>query len=170
MNDSGPVLRDIHLPPASWWPLAPGWWLLALGLAAVAAGLTWWWWHRRRGHLLQSVMREMDAIEAAHAVDGDNARLADQASRLLRRIARRVEPAAAARGGDAWRAFLHRYAREPVTRKALDELADARFRAHPVLDAPVLVAALRTWCRAVLHGRAAPRSAAPAAKRRVATP
>ena len=30
------ALRDIHLPEAvSWWPLAPGWWVLA-GLVAVA--------------------------------------------------------------------------------------------------------------------------------------
>lgn len=169
MNASGPVLRDIHLPPASWWPLAPGWWLLALGLIFVAAAFALWWWLRQRGHLLHSVLREIDAMEMAHAADGDDIRLADQASRLLRRVARRVDPAAAAQGGEAWRAFLHDHAHDPATRKALDDLAEARFRAHPVLDAPALVTALRTWCRDVLRGRSVSRSGAPAATRGVAT-
>lgn len=44
-------LRDIALPAAvSWWPLAPGWWLL-LGLVllfALGVPLWLWWRHRRR--------------------------------------------------------------------------------------------------------------------------
>lgn len=169
MNASGPVLRDIHLPPAPWWPLAPGWWLLALGLVFVIAGFALWRWVWQRGHLLHSALREIEAIEAGYAANRDDAQLADQASRLLRRIARRVDPAAAAQSGEAWRAFLHHHAHDPDTRKALDDLADARFRAHPVLDAPALMAALRTWCRNGLRGRSGFRSGAPAATRGVAT-
>ena len=34
-------LRDLHLPDAiSWWPLAPGWWIV-LGLALIANFLKW---------------------------------------------------------------------------------------------------------------------------------
>ena len=43
---NAPELRDIHLPEASlWWPPGPGWWGLALLLAALAFGA---WWLRRR--------------------------------------------------------------------------------------------------------------------------
>lgn len=45
MNNTDPLaqLRDIHLPAeVSWWPLAPGWWILiVLGLALFAAGIYW---------------------------------------------------------------------------------------------------------------------------------
>ncbi|MEP6880575.1 MAG: DUF4381 domain-containing protein, partial [Dokdonella sp.] len=39
MNQPGPELRDIHLPAdPSWWPPAPGWWILA----AILLGVTIW--------------------------------------------------------------------------------------------------------------------------------
>lgn len=150
MNAEGPVLRDIHLPPAAWWPPAPGWWLLALFVVALAACVAWWLWQRARKGPLRAALREMDAIESAYAVNHDAMRLADACSRLLRRVARRVDPAAASRAGATWREFLHRHARDTATRRALDDLDDARFRADPSLDAPALFAALRTWCRAAL--------------------
>lgn len=147
MNDSGPVLRDIHLPPAGWWPPAPGWWLLLLAVIAFAVGVAWWWRRRARRRPLQSILREIDAIEAAHADRHDDACAAEDASRLLRRMARRIDPAAATQDGAAWRAFVHRYARDAATRQALDALMDVRFRALPVLDVPAVAAALRVWCR-----------------------
>lgn len=45
-------LRDIHLPkPISWWPLAPGWWILMaiiLILLAVSGFYSWRWWKKRQ--------------------------------------------------------------------------------------------------------------------------
>jgi hypothetical protein len=79
--------------------------------------------------------------------------MADACSRLLRRVARRIDPAAMSATGAAWRAFLHRHARDAVTRQALDDLDGARFRADPALDAPALYAALRSWCRVALRHR-----------------
>lgn len=147
---NGPLLRDIHLPPASWWPPAPGWWCVAgivvLGCLVLVLSIAW----RRRRSPLRAALHQIDMLEAAHAEDNDDARLADAASRLMRRIARRIEPVAATRSGAAWRAFVHRHAREAATREALDGLIDVRYRVHPSLDAPALLAALRAWCRQAL--------------------
>lgn len=151
---NGPVLRDIHLPAASWWPPAPGWWALLALLVVLAMGIAWWARRRARGGLLRAALREVDTLAAAHAVDGDDARLADGASRLLRRVALRVDPAAAAQDGAAWAAFVHAYARDDATRRTLDTLAVQRFRAQPALAAPALLQALRNWCRAALAVRA----------------
>ena len=148
---NGPVLRDIHLPPAHWWPPAPGWWMLAALLLLIAMGAAWGWRRRARGHLLRMAMREIDALEATHARDGDVTRMVEGASRLMRRIALRIEPGVASQTGEAWRAFVHRHARDAVTREALDGLIDVRFRANPVLNADASLCALRRWCRDALR-------------------
>lgn len=95
-------LRDIHQPPAPpWWPPAPGWWLLFALLLALAAVATWWWWRRRRHRA--EVARLFDARVRAAATPV--AQIA-AASELLRRAARRRDPAADRLQGDAWLRFL----------------------------------------------------------------
>ena len=150
---NGPVLRDIHLPPAHWWPPAPGWWLLAALLLLAAIGVAWWSRHMARGTPVRAALREIDALEAAHARDGNTTHLAEEASRLMRRVARRVAPDVAAQAGAAWDAFVWSHVPDETSRHALDALAGERFRAQPVLDAPALLAALRAWCRNALRAR-----------------
>lgn len=151
---TGPALRDIHVPPAAWWPPAPGWWLLAGIVVLAVIAIAWWRWRRARTTTLRATLAEIDRLAAAHARNADAEALADGASRLLRRVALRVEPGAAAAAGAAWRAFVGRYARDASTRATLDALLDARFRAGPALDGATLIAALRAWCRAALAPRA----------------
>lgn len=151
---NGPVLRDIHVPAASWWPLAPGWWVLAALVLLVALGVAWALRRRAGGQPLRVALREIDALEAAHARDGDAAGLAEGASRLLRRVALRVAPDVAAQTGAAWQAFVQSHAPDADTRRALGELARERYLAQPALDAPALLAALRAWCRNALRAHA----------------
>lgn len=158
---NGPVLRDIHLPPAHWWPLAPGWWLLASLLLLAVVGAGWWLRCRARNRSLRAALREIDALGDLHAREGDAARLADGASRLMRRVAVRVAPDVAAQTGSAWRAFVEGHAPDDATRRALDELASECFRAQPVLDVPGLLAALRAWCRDALRAPASAKAAPP---------
>lgn len=150
---SGPVLRDIHLPPAHWWPPAPGWWLLAVMLLLVASGVAWWLRRSTRGTPARAALREIAALEAAYARDGNTRRLVDGASRLMRRVALRIAPGAAVQTGAAWRAFVLAHAPGESAARTLDALAGERFRPQPNLDAPALLAALRAWCRAALRAR-----------------
>ncbi|MGE0858472.1 MAG: DUF4381 family protein [Gammaproteobacteria bacterium] len=81
-------LRDIHLPaPVSWWPLAPGWWLLLIAVLLAALGLVLW----RRGaptrRLRRAALAELAAIEAAYVTAGDGHACAAALSRLLHRLA-----------------------------------------------------------------------------------
>lgn len=139
------LLRDIHEPLApSWWPPAPGWWLVALVLLAAVAWGGWRRWRRRRRHL--AAQRLFDATLAT-LPQGSPQRIAAM-SELLRRAARRRHPDADRLQGEDWlrlldgdlptqpfssgdgRALLHGGFRRDATdvdMPALEQLARARF-------------------------------------------
>lgn len=107
--DAPLVLRDIHPSVApSWWPPAPGWWLVAVALL-LAVGVWVWRSQRRRRHRLRVAALFDDALA--------NTSTAPQAvaamSELLRRAARVRDPLADRLQGDAWLALLDRGLKQP---------------------------------------------------------
>ncbi|MGN6313069.1 MAG: DUF4381 domain-containing protein [Rhodanobacteraceae bacterium] len=153
--NTGPALRDIHVPPVSWWPPAVGWWLLAaLGLIAISASVLLAVRYRRRALPHRVARRELDALAARFAQDRDPRVLAAGISKLLRRIALMIEPAAASKDLAGWRAFLERRAPGAFADEQFDALLEAPYRAHPALDAEALLAATRRWCERALRKRA----------------
>lgn len=148
MNPADLPLRDIHVPTPSWWPPAPGWWLLAalIVVALIVLAVALRQWLRRRRHW-RAIRAELTAIAAAHARDGDVARLADAVSRLVRRGVR-------AAGGDvhltgaAWRAEVERVA-DPVPAALQPILDGAAYRPTIELDADAVIAACAGWLRRV---------------------
>ena len=78
-------LRDIHLPdPVSWWPPAPGWWLV---LAAVAAGLGYAAWRHYRYRAHRVALRAIAGISAELGRGGEPIRCLQALSVVLRRFA-----------------------------------------------------------------------------------
>lgn len=103
-------LRDYQLPPAPpWWPPAPGWWLLA-GLALAVLAIAIWRRARRRQTTTAAGLaaRELAALRATYAADGDGLAYLRGLSQLLRRLALARYPQAAPAGltGARWLAFL----------------------------------------------------------------
>ncbi|MGO4701046.1 DUF4381 family protein [Dyella sp. 2RAB6] len=150
----GPVLRDIHLPPAPpLWPPAPGWWVLAVLLLAAFA-LGWWLLRKRRlrRERIAAALAGIDALEQAHADRPQ--RLAAELHQLLRRAARVYDPAATHHRGEAWRQCLARVPVDAATLDRLTTLEDAMFRpATPHAEVAEAAAATRRWLALALQPR-----------------
>lgn len=105
-------LRDIHLPDAvSWWPPAPGWWVLVvLGLLAAARLALRYRALRPRRLALRQASAEFEAIRLRYRAGGDGARLTAELSVLLRRVSLSLRPREQVAGltGRAWLAELDR--------------------------------------------------------------
>jgi uncharacterized protein YjiS (DUF1127 family) len=107
MNDAASLqnLNDIVVPaPAAWWPLAPGWYVLAAILLALLAWLAFRQWQRwRRNRYRRQALAELSAIRA-----GGDAGLLRQVPELLKRAALSAWPRDEVAGlsGAAWHRFL----------------------------------------------------------------
>jgi hypothetical protein len=158
---TGPVLRDIHLPPApSWWPPAPGWWLLAALALLTTVVLTWQWRRQRRlRQRRRQWLSELDRHAQRHARDGDDAVLAASLQQLLRRVARIHDGTATQQRGEAWHATLARVPVQPATLARLAALESAMYRPRCALDAAAALAAARAWLHAAARPRAWERAA-----------
>lgn len=150
--DSGPPLRDIHVPEPGWWPPAPGWWMLAGLVVLLLLGAAWWlrrrWRLRRRR---QWVALELERIEARFADDRDHARLAAAASRLLRRVVLWRRGRADLRG-TAWHRELDRLAPGMLDADTVAVLESAPYLRQAAFDGPALVQACRRWTFRAMEG------------------
>ncbi len=103
-------LRDVHLGLApSWWPPAPGWWMLAGGLLLVLAGLGIWYWRRQ-----QRLCRWAQIFDARLAQAAPGPDQVAAISELLRRAARRIDPAADRLQGADWLRLLDADGKSPA--------------------------------------------------------
>ncbi len=147
-------LRDIHLPPeVSFWPPAPGWWMLAGLVVLLLIGLAYLEW-RRRQTLSYRAVKALEAIGADHARYPDSRAVAAEAAVLIRRVvlSRPGRGEAAALTGDAWQSYLAK-GKAGVPAEISAFLAKAPYLpphgpASAAVERTVLVAALRRWIRA----------------------
>ena len=103
-------LRDLHLPePISWWPLAPGWWLV---IALVLFALGWLLlraWRKYQFHAPRRyAIRELATLESEYLEHRNPVTLGQQLSELLRRAMIAYAPRHEVAGltGEAWLEWL----------------------------------------------------------------
>lgn len=120
MNTTELPLRDIHLPAEpSFWPLAPGWWVLLLLAVTVVAWLAYRsclrWQKSRR---LDNLLKQLEAVLAKHRSRGNKTQLLQELSLFLRRFEKfdQGQDQAAALNGEQWIKHLNsRHQDRPFT-------------------------------------------------------
>jgi len=152
MNAKDPLaaLKDIHLPPpVSWWPPAPGWWLLAFLFLAgfVAAGYFLWRFYHSRAYR-RAALRELQILRQAMGTD-ERKRL-EQLAALVRRVA--IEGCGREQvvglSGRPWLGFLDRTgATTEFSRGPGRALGEDLYRPGAAADLEKLMPLVETWIR-----------------------
>lgn len=103
-------LHDIVLPPAvSWWPLAPGWYVIFILLVLTIAYLGWRLWKKRKANAYRrAALQELTEMKDASSI-----------AELLRRTALAVVPrsAVAEKSGPAWADWLAGQCPDPMVQE-----------------------------------------------------
>lgn len=149
------ALRDIHLPePVSWWPPAPGWWIL-LGVTVLVLILIFLLRKiHQKNRIKKAALAELEKIRTAYRSDMNPAHLARSISTLLRRICLTYYPHSNVPGmtGHQWLSYLDNTA--DVKGFETDKgniLATAPYlpqRKCPNFDAEALLSLCEAWIQA----------------------
>lgn len=120
MNEQTLNLRDIHLPePVSWWPIAPGWWMIIITVLIVAAIIFLSLKIYRSKQLKRDIHAELDVIKQQFQETENKSQLAKSLSILLRRASISFYPSKNIAGltGESWLAHLDNTNTKPVKNK-----------------------------------------------------
>ena len=145
------TLRDIHLPePISWWPIAPGWYLLILVLIAVIAILVYFVrCSYRNGQAKRKALELLHRYEQDYQREANSQLTSLRVSELLRRVALVYFPREEVAGlrGEAWLAFLTRTSKK-IDFKALDDyLLVLPYQPAEAIDLKPLFSKVKQWIK-----------------------
>ena len=142
-------LRDIHLPDAiGWWPLAPGWYLLAIILfVALITVIFLGGRYYLNGRSRRQALRLLVTCQQQYQRDANSQLSAARVSELLKRVALVYFPReqVASLQGESWITFLN------TTSNGLDfncvhtELLEAPYQATIDCDLHNLFIVARAW-------------------------
>ncbi len=149
-------LADIHLPePVGLWPPAPGWWVLAFALLALAwYGIRQYRQYRRLHKVCQHALAELERCESrlaaapADALDAAKLRYLNEVNSVIRRVALVHYPQAsiASLDGSAWVDFIREKGESSgMTDQIAAALSYGRFQKRCDVDVDALGRFGRQW-------------------------
>ena len=144
-------LRDIHgAAPVSWWPPAPGWWILALLILVLLV-----WLGRRviAGYRVSQRRRQMlgwvDHLNANVDPQRDPQAYLSTLNRIFKLVALRAFPDqhCAALNGQDWADFLLEKMKKQQASESLNVLASGPYDPAPGFDPETLSELSRYWIK-----------------------
>lgn len=155
-------LHDLEVPePVSWWPPAPGWWLVALVVVSLIVGVAL----KIRQQQQRNLYRKA-GLEQLMQIKSSDPNAAQAVSALLKRVALAAYPQDNARiaplFGENWVNFLNACcARQVISGGAAALLATDLYRPAGASELAPLKDQAELWIK--LHRKAPPRSRATSA-------
>lgn len=157
-------LRDIHLPdPLSWWPLAPGWWIL-LGLLLVLFVLLIRWLFTEKTPSKRGLQRQLQKMLDHLQQEKSDKAFVEALSALLKGVAvERYGAEVAGLSGEAWLGFLDQHWVDNTIRESKHSfsqgtgrvLLTAPYQKHVDIDRQALMDLASEWLLATNKHRSA---------------
>lgn len=142
-------LHDIHLPePIGWWPLAPGWYLLALlVIAMLVTAIIFAVRYYKNGRAKRQALRLLETYRRQYQQDRNSQLNAARVSELLKRVALVYFPRSkvASLQGDAWILFLNNTAKGLNFESVRTELLEAPYQPAISQNLNLLFQMTRSW-------------------------
>ena len=145
-------LKDIHLPPAiSFWPPAPGWWILAVFFVLLTVFCVWWLRRRYEGsrHKVE-VLRILKNLQLQHEESPAALTTLRTLSQLLRRTAlsfSKQEDVASLQGED-WLKFLDKSGNTTKFTKGVGKIfGENLFQYKPEFEIETLFPLVSKWVK-----------------------
>jgi hypothetical protein len=146
-------LRDVHLPdPVSWWPPAPGWWIVA-GLVVLSALICVWMiknWRKTKPR--RTAIAELRVVSESYHPNQNDQWVVQRLSEIIRRYAMTAFPRAEVAGltGNAWLQFLDRTGQtNQFTEGAGRLLKSEPYRSQTTMSATELMMLVKLWIHRV---------------------
>ena len=145
-------LKDIHLPSTvSWWPPAPGWWILVLLFILLTVLFAWWLYLRyERGRPRIEALHILKNLQVKHDKSPDPLTTLRTLSKLLRRTALsfyQQEEVASLQGED-WLKFLDKTGKtSEFTLGAGKIFGTNLYQPEPDFDIEVLFPLVSKWVK-----------------------
>ena len=152
-------LRDIHAaPPPTFWPPAPGWWLLAAVSLVLLVVLVMWALRRYRAYRQKcQIMNELNSLSSCYSKENISEYITE-ISTLLRRVALRryTRTRVASLTGLDWLRFLDETGGEGGFEKGVGRVLEVGPYQSRSSDVPVeaLLALVRQWVKKNLEAAA----------------
>ncbi|MFA6303414.1 MAG: DUF4381 domain-containing protein [Legionella sp.] len=144
-------LKDIHLPtPISWWPLAPGWYLvMALVVLLVVWIVSALYKRARDARPKKQALALLAKYQAHYNKNADTQVSSARVSELLRRVALVYFPRAdvASLYGQEWVDFLNRTSKGIDFKPVEKALLEAPFNAAQTMDLHALFKTAQLWIK-----------------------
>ena len=149
-------LKDIHLPPAiSFWPPAPGWWILSvLFFSSIFFGGMWFYKRSKKRKPITEALRILKNLEILHESSKDEVKSLRNLSNLLRRTALTFykHDAVASLHGPSWLEFLDKTGNtQEFSKGAGKVLGNEAFQKKLNTDMGTLFSLVKKWINSSKH-------------------